>query len=60
MKDMEVKSCTVKKFPREKTLENFKNQERSSHCGSAVMNLTRKHEDVGLIPGLTQWVKDLV
>ena len=24
-----------------------------------LMNLTRFHEDVGLIPGLTQWVKDL-
>ena len=24
-----------------------------------LMNLTRSHEVVGLIPGLTQWVKDL-
>ena len=23
-----------------------------------LMNLTRIHEDVGLIPGLTQWVRD--
>ena len=30
----------------------------SSHCGSAEMNLTSNHEVVGLIPGLTQWVKD--
>ena len=30
----------------------------SSHCGSAVMNLTSIHEDMGLIPGLPQWVKD--
>ena len=32
----------------------------SSHCGSAVMNLTSIHENVGSIPGVTQWVKDLV
>ena len=30
----------------------------SSHCGSAVMNPTRIHEDVGLIPGIAQWVED--
>ena len=33
---------------------------RSSHRGSAILNLTSIHEDVGLIPGLTQWVKDPV
>ena len=33
--------------------------ERSSCCGSVVTNLTSTHEDEGLIPGLTQWAKDL-
>ena len=32
---------------------------RSSHCGSAVTNTTRIHEDAGVIPGLAQWVKAL-
>ena len=32
----------------------------SSHRGAAEMNLTRIHEDVGLIPGLAQWVGDPV
>ena len=31
----------------------------SSPCASAVTNLTSIHQDTGLIPGLTQWVKDL-
>ena len=39
----------------------FKNCESlHSHYGSAETNLTGIHEDTGLIPGLNQWVKDLV
>ena len=30
----------------------------SSHCGSAVMNPTRNHVNVGSLPYLAQWVKD--
>ena len=32
----------------------------SSRCGAAETNPTMNHEVVGSIPGLAQWVKDLV
>ena len=33
----------------------------SSRCGASEMNPTSSiHEDVGSIPGLTRWVRDLV
>ena len=31
---------------------------QSSHRGSALKNMTSIYENVGLIPGLAQWVKD--
>ena len=40
-------------------LSAFKIFPWSSCCGSVVTNLMRIHEDVGFIPGLAQWVKDL-
>ena len=35
-------------------------EDRSSHCGSAVMNPTSIHKDTSSIPSLAQWVKDPV
>ena len=40
-----------------KLVKNFKCW--SSHCGTVETNLSSIHEDVALIPGLTQWVGDL-
>ena len=34
--------------------------DRSFYCGAVETNLTSKHEVAGSIPGLAQWVKDLV
>ena len=42
-----------------KTTPN-KNKTQSSHCRSEVTNPNSIHEDVGLNPGLTQWLKDPV
>ena len=38
----------------------FKMNFGSTCCGAAETNSTRNHEVAGSIPGLVQWVKDLV
>ena len=42
----------------DKNKNKFKKQKLSFPCGAVKINLTSVHEDSGLIPGLTQWVKD--
>ena len=37
----------------------MENQCRNSRCGTVEMNLASIYEDVGLTPGLIQWIKDL-
>ena len=39
-------------------MENKSSKRGSSHHGLSVTNLTSIHEDAGLIPGITPWVKD--
>ena len=54
-----ISSTSFKKWLEDGSLLTSKKLRRSSRHGTVETNLTRNHEVVGLIPGLTQWVKDL-
>ena len=47
-------ACAAKKKKKKKKI---KKKSQSSHCGTVETNPTGKHEVVGLMPGLAQWVK---
>ena len=40
--------------------KKFLEKKKNSHPGAAEINPTRNHEVAGLVPGLAQWVNDLV
>ena len=54
---MDLFKLELPSFPDEYPGDEFLDQ--SSHYGSAIMNPTGIHEDVGSIPDPAQWVKDL-
>ena len=58
---MDIRILKGPKIIKTMMIRYWKKHFRSSHCGSEVMNLTwslRTHENMDLIPGLTEWAKD--
>ena len=56
---METKQhATKNKWVNEEIKKEIKKYLKEFLDGAAETNLTRNHEVVGSIPGLTQWVKD--
>ena len=57
--------CTLPQHCRHRIFTKFVEQLKNPQSGVPIVapwvtNLTGVHEDAGLIPDLTQWVKDLV
>ena len=55
-----IKCGRLRAFGGNKDYIKKKKRKRNFHGGSAETNLTSIHENTDLIPGLTQWVNDLV
>ena len=56
----ELENIRINQSELKNIVTEMKNTLRSSLHGTVETNLTRNHQVVGLIPGLSQWVKDLV
>ena len=58
--DTQVPILKLSEKPQRLCFKCVQNNIRSSHRGAVEADLTRNHEVAVSIPGLAQWVKDLV